>query len=125
MRYQTEVKEELDEIEKLRKEFEQYKTVLQNQITKNLATSSGSGEVRLEFLDDVDRDTAKVNGKFLKFDSSSGKFVGDDASISDETIQDVIGNMVSSNTESGITVTYQDADGTLDFTIGTLNQDTT
>ena len=125
MRYQTEVKEELDEIEKLRKEFEQYKTVLQNQITKNLATSSGGGEVRLEFLDDVDRDTAKVNGKFLKFDSSSGKFVGDDVSISDETIQDVIGNMVSSNTESGITVTYQDADGTLDFTIGTLNQDTT
>ena len=124
MRYQTEVKEELDEIEKLRKEFEQYKTVLQNQITKNLATSSGGGEVRLEFLDDVDRDTAKVNGKFLKFDSSSGKFVGDD-SISNETIQDVIGNMVSSNTESGITVTYQDADGTLDFTIGTLNQDTT
>ena len=59
MRYQTEVKEELDEIEKLRKEFEQYKTVLQNQITKNLATSSGSGEVRLEFLDDVDRDTCK------------------------------------------------------------------
>jgi len=125
MRYQTEVKEELDEIEKLRKEFEQYKTVLQNQITKNLATSSGSGEVRLEFLDDVDRDTAKVNGKFLKFDSSSGKFVGDDASVSDETIQDIVGNMVSSNTESGITVTYQDADGTLDFTIGTLNQDTT
>ena len=68
MRYQTEVKEELDEIEKLRKEFEQYKTVLQNQITKNLATSSGGGEVRLEFLDDVDRDPAKVNGKFLKFD---------------------------------------------------------
>ena len=125
MRYQTEVKEELDEIEKLRKEFEQYKTVLQNQITKNLATSSGSGEVRLEFLDDVDRDTAKVDGKFLKFDSSSGKFVGDDASVSNETIQDVVGNMVSSNTESGITVTYQDADGTLDFTIGTLNQDTT
>ena len=28
--------------------------------------------------------------------------------------------MVSSNTESGITVTYQDADGTLDFTVGTL-----
>ena len=125
MRYNTEVKEELDQIEALRKEFEQYKTALQNQVTKGLATSSGGGEVRLEFLDDVDRDTAKVNGKFLKFDSSSGKFVGDDASVSNETIQDVVGNMVSSNTESGITVTYQDADGTLDFTIGTLNQDTT
>ena len=125
MRYSTEVKEELDQIEALRKEFEQYKTALQNQVTKGLATSSGGGEVRLEFLDDVDRDTAKVDGKFLKFDSSSGKFVGDDASVSNETIQDVVGNMVSSNTESGITVTYQDADGTLDFTIGTLNQDTT
>ena len=33
--------------------------------------------------------------------------------------------MVSSNTESGITVAYQDADNTLDFTVGTLNQDTT
>ena len=33
--------------------------------------------------------------------------------------------MVSSNTESGITVAYQDADGTLDFTVGTLNQNTT
>jgi hypothetical protein len=33
--------------------------------------------------------------------------------------------MVTSNTESGITVAYQDADNTLDFTIGTLNQDTT
>ena len=125
MRYNTEVKEELDQIEALRKEFEQYKTALQNQVTKGLATSSGGGEVRLEFLDDVDRDTAKVDGKFLKFDSSSGKFIGDDASVSNETIQDIVGNMVSSNTESGITVTYQDGDGTLDFTIGTLNQDTT
>ena len=125
MRYNTEVKEELDQIETLRKEFEQYKTALQNQVTKGLATSSGGGEVRLEFLDDVDRDTAKVDGKFLKFDSSSGKFVGADANPTDESIQDIIGAMVSSNTESGITVTYQDADGTLDFTIGTLNQDTT
>ena len=33
--------------------------------------------------------------------------------------------MVGSNTESGITVAYQDADNTLDFTVGTLNQDTT
>ena len=33
--------------------------------------------------------------------------------------------MVTSNTESGITVAYQDVDNTLDFTIGTLNQDTT
>ena len=33
--------------------------------------------------------------------------------------------MVTGNTETGITVTYDDSDGTLDFVVGTLNQDTT
>ena len=42
-----------------------------------------------------------------------------------EVVQDIVGAMVSGNTESGITVAYQDDDGTLDFTIGTLNQNTT
>jgi len=42
-----------------------------------------------------------------------------------EYISDTVGAMVGSNTESGITVTYQDGDNTLDFTVGTLNQDTT
>ena len=42
-----------------------------------------------------------------------------------ETISDTVGAMVTSNTESGIAVAYQDADNTLDFTVGTLNQDTT
>ena len=42
-----------------------------------------------------------------------------------EVIQDTVGGMVGSNTETGITVTYEDGDGTLDFVVGTLNQDTT
>ena len=42
-----------------------------------------------------------------------------------EVIADTVGAMVSSNTETNITVAYQDTDNTLDFTIGTLNQDTT
>ena len=33
--------------------------------------------------------------------------------------------MFSSNTETGITATYQDSDGTIDLVVGTLNQDTT
>jgi len=41
-----------------------------------------------------------------------------------ETIADTVGAMVTSNTESGITVAYDDADNTLDFTVGTLNQNT-
>jgi hypothetical protein len=89
------------------------------------ASSGGGGIGSIADANDIDGGTALVNGKFLKYDSSSGKFVGADSSIADETLQDVIGAMVSSNTESGITVAYQDADGTLDFTVGTLNQDTT
>ena len=42
-----------------------------------------------------------------------------------ETISDTVGAMVTSNTETGIAVTYDDSDNTLDFVIGTLNQDTT
>ena len=42
-----------------------------------------------------------------------------------ETIADTVGAMVTSNTETGITVTYEDSDNTLDFAIGTLNQNTT
>ena len=42
-----------------------------------------------------------------------------------EEIADIVGAMVSSNTETGITVAYDDADNTLDFTVGTLNQNTT
>ena len=48
-----------------------------------------------------------------------------DGTALNEYIADTVGGMVSSNTESGITVAYQDADNTLDFTVGTLNQDTT
>ena len=42
-----------------------------------------------------------------------------------EEIQDIVGAMFSSNTETGITATYQDSDGTIDLVVGTLNQDTT
>lgn len=37
-----------------------------------------------------------------------------------ETIADTVGAMVSSNTESGIAVTYDDSDNTLDFTVASL-----
>ena len=52
-----------------------YKGFLTN-IQQQLSTLGGGGETRLEFLDDVDRDSVKVDGKFLKYEASSGKFVG-------------------------------------------------
>ncbi len=39
------------------------------------------------------------------------------ATLTNEQVQDIVGAMVSGNTESGITVTYQDGDGTLDFSV--------
>ena len=42
-----------------------------------------------------------------------------------EVVQDTVGAMFSSNTETGITATYEDGDGTIDLVVGTLNQNTT
>jgi hypothetical protein len=41
------------------------------------------------------------------------------STISDATegVQDLVGGMVTGNTETGITVTYEDSDGTLDFVV--------
>jgi len=64
-----------------------------NRIQQQLASLGGGGEVRLEFLDDVDRDSAKVNGKFLKYDSASGKWVGANASggAGSQTLDETLG----------------------------------
>lgn len=44
----------------------------------------------------------------------SGIFTQDDTT---ESVLDLVGSMVTGNTETGITVTYQDADNTLDFVV--------
>lgn len=57
--------------------------------------------------------------------SALKKVLASDLIQTSEEVADIVGAMVSSNTESGITVAYEDSDNTLDFTIGTLNQNTT
>jgi hypothetical protein len=67
------------------------------------------------------------NGTVLKSDGTDIAW-GTDATVAaltSEEVQDIAGAMFSSNTETGITATYQDADGTIDLVVGTLNQDTT
>ena len=46
-----------------------------NRIQQQLSSIGGGGETRLEFLDDVDRDSVKVDGKLLSFDATSSKFI--------------------------------------------------
>ena len=55
-----------------------YKLFL-NRIQQQLSTLGGGGETRLEFLDDVDTNSVKVNNKFLKYDATIGKWVGSNA----------------------------------------------
>ena len=59
-------------LDQLNQHYRQFLVRIQQQ----LSTLGGGGEVRLEFLDDIDRSTAKVDGKFLKYDAASGKWVG-------------------------------------------------
>jgi hypothetical protein len=50
-------------------------------------------------------------------DSDDFVFSNGQASLKNESIQDIVGAMVSGNTETNITVTYQDGDGTIDFEV--------
>ena len=47
------------------------------------------------------------------------------AGVTQENVEDWVGGMVGSNTETGITVTYDDSDGTLDFVVADQTPTTT
>ena len=57
-------------------QLQQHYKVFVNRVQQQMATVGGGGEVRLEFLDDVDRTTAKVDGKVLAWSDTVGKFIG-------------------------------------------------
>jgi DNA repair exonuclease SbcCD ATPase subunit len=77
-----------------------YSTFL-SRIQQQLSTVGGGGETRLEFLDDVDRNSAKTDNYFLKYNSSINKWVGDPA--------DGVG-ITSIVSISGVTTYYQATD---------------
>ena len=59
--------------------------------------------------------------KFLKYTSNGMEWVvpsyttNTNTQLTEEQVEDFVGGMVTGNTETGITVTYEDGDGTLDF----------
>ena len=75
--------------------------------------------------------TGEVQGDTLNIDGDAdidGTLEADAITVDGTTlaayIKTTVGGMVTGNTETGIATTFQ-ADGTLDFVVGTLNQDTT
>ena len=70
-------------------------------------SSDPSGSTEGELIYNSSDDKLKI------YDGSAWQVVGNTT----EQIQDIIGAMVSGNTETNVTVTYQDSDGTLDFVV--------
>ena len=84
-------------IEDLQKHYSTFLSRIQQQ----LSTLGGGGETRLEFLDDVDRNSAKTDNYFLKYNATINKWVGDPADGAGIT------SIVSI---SGVTTYYQATD---------------
>ena len=57
-------------------QLQQHYKVFVNRVQQQLATVGGGGEVRLEFLDDIDRSTALIDGRVLQYDASAGIWTG-------------------------------------------------
>ena len=54
----------------------------------------------------------------------SGNYTDTNTQLTVEEVQDIVGAMLSSNTETRITVTYDDSDGTIDFVVDDMTADT-
>jgi hypothetical protein len=80
------------------------------------ATASVDGERGL-----VVKPVAGEEGKFLKGNATWG--TPTNTQLTNEQVQDIVGAMFTSNTETRITVTYQDADGTIDLVVDALLSD--
>jgi hypothetical protein len=77
---------------------------------------SGSGSESAGVTISAEDATASNKG-IASFDSTDFAVSSGAVTIVPERIQDLVGAMLSSNTESGITVTYEDGDGTIDFNV--------
>ena len=113
-------------------ELQANQKLLISRLQRQLGSLGGGGEVRLEFLDDVDRDSVKVDGKLLSYHASTGKFigvtgsgVGTESSINTSGIITASGFVGDGSGLSGITASGTGIiireDGTLVGTIGTIN----
>ena len=98
-----------------------------NTTVSNVLTYGSLSDGSITITAFVDEDDMASNSATLVPTQQSVKAYVDTNAITltNEQVQDVVGGMLTGNTETGITVTYEDGDGTIDFVVGTLNQDTT
>ena len=100
-------------------------TAIASKVVTTDASIDTSGQRNLTITGELDAASLDISGNADIDGTLEADAITIDGATLAETIADTVGAMVTSNTESGITVAYQDGDNTLDFTVGTLNQDTT
>lgn len=94
------------------------------------ANKDASGFRNVTLTGELDAATLDISGDADIDGTLEADAITVDGTALAEYISDTVGAMVGSNTETGITVTYQDADNTIDFvldqvtSLGTITQDT-
>ena len=94
-------------------------TTLQTARTIHGVSFNGSANIDLteQIQDTVGALLSAGTNMTVDYQDGSDTLVISTSGKTQEEIEDIVGAMFSSNTETGITVTYQDSDGTLDFNV--------
>ncbi len=82
---EEQITEEENSLNRLTREVDMLRKMLYETIQK-VEVQGGGGEVNLEFLDDVDRDSAMIPGRYLQYDGVAGVWTGGTASHDSEHI---------------------------------------
>jgi len=115
--------------------------LVRNSGTGKVTYNTGAGGTTWTLRDDDDDSFSIDDGKFVKVVAATGTLgtnitgagttgspwvltvtspdTDTNTQLTDEYVEDLVGAMVTGNTETNITVTYQDSDGTLDFAVAT------
>ena len=95
-------------------------TALQNARTIHGVSFDGTANIDLteQVQDTVNALLQAGTNMSLTYDDAGNTLTISTTGKTQEEIEDIVGAMFSSNTETGITVTYEDTDGTLDLVIG-------
>jgi hypothetical protein len=125
----TKVKEEVEKVSSLQQEFDNFRISVTQKIAGMQMSGSGSGETSLEYLDDVQRSTAKVDGKILQYSSSASKWIGVTAGAADElsagdaaiNLTTTSGNITIDAAASNSDIIFKGTDGGSDITMLTLD----
>ena len=95
------------------------KTIAASQVTEisNITASEGA---QLENINSV----TISNAQWGYLGAATGAITNTDTQLSTEAVQDIVGAMFSSNTETRVTATYQDGDGTIDIVVDDMTANT-